>query len=379
MAGSPNWTVPWKVIVDGVDMSDRMNEFLLSIEVTDKAGSASDTASLKFDDSDAKMFLPKDGAKVKIEVKGATIFEGVTDEIRSSGARGQGRLMSVSCKGMDSRGKVKEPLAVHKDNCTLQAFLDECAKDADIKSVTIDPEFKGQSRDYWTSDGESFLHLGQRIAEELGGSFKIRGDKAVLAKRGEGKTPGGKSMPTVTATWGVNLLSWEIAPFTGRGRYTKARVRYFDRKEAKYKEEEVEIKGKPGQPDATDSVRFTAGDKDQAKVVAKGRKAESEREGGEGTVRIDLDVTAQAEGTCRVVGLRPGVDGEYRIESVSHLIVRGSGSISTLELKQPQGSAGKDERKPKATGAAAAKPSASPGLTGRSNAAANTTAGTGVA
>jgi uncharacterized protein len=378
MAGD-NWTVPWKVIVDGVDMSDRMNDFLLSIEVTDKAGSASDTASLKFDDSDAKMFLPKDGAKVKIEVKGATIFEGVTDEIRSSGARGQGRMMSVSCKGMDSRGKVKEPLAVHKDNCTLQAFLDACAEDAGIKSVTIDPEFKGQSRDYWTSDGESFVHLGQRIAEELGGSFKIRGDKAVLAKRGEGKTPGGQSLPTVTAEYGVNLISWDVAPFTGRNRYTKAKVRYFDRKEAKYKEEDVEIKGKSGQPESTDAVRFTAGDKDQAKLIAKGRKAESEREGGEGSVRIDIDVAARAEGTCRVVGTRPGVDGEYRIESVSHSLTRSGGAISTLELKQPQGKAGQDERKAKATGAAAAKPAASPGLTGRSNAAANTTAGTGLA
>lgn len=376
MAGSPNWTVPWRVIVDGVDMSDRMNDFLLSIEVTDKAGQASDTASLNFDDSDAKMSLPKDGAKVQIIVKGATIFEGVTDEIRSTGARGQGRLMSVSCKGMDSRGKVKEPLQVHKDNCTLQAFLDACAEDAGIKTVTIDPEFKGQSRDYWTSDGESFVHLGQRIAEELGGSFKIRGDKAVLAKRGDGKTPGGKSMPTVTAEWGNNLASWDIAPFTGRNRYTKAKVRYFDRKEAKYKEEDVEIKGKSGAPEATDAVRFTSADKEQAKAIAKGRKAESEREGGEGTVKIDLDVAARAEGTCQVVGARPGVDGEYRIESVSHSLTRSGGAISTLELKQPQGKAGEDDRKPKSQAGGAA---ASPGVTGRNNSAANTTGGTGVA
>lgn len=341
------WKVAWSVTVDGVDMSDRMNDFILSIEVTDKDGSASDTATLKFSDTDAQMFLPKDGARVVIALMGVVVFEGTVDEVRSSGARGSGRELTVSCKGFDSRGKVKEPLSFHKDNTTLESFLGDAAKRAGLKGVTIDQSFKGIQRPFWSADGETILHLGKRLAEELGGSFKIRGDKAVFAKRGEGKTPSGQDLPSVRAVWGDNLMTWDVAPFMGRKRFTKARVRYFDRKEAKWKEEDVEVSAKDGAPPSVDVVRFPKADKAEAKGAAKGRKTDSEREGGEGSVKIDLDPAARAEGSCIIEGARPGVDGLYRIVSVTHRLTRSGGSETSLELKQPQGDAGKDKRKSK--------------------------------
>lgn len=336
------WSVSWSVTVDGANMTDRWNPYLTAIEVSDKDGTASDTANLTFDDSDGQCILPRDGGRVVIALEGVKVFEGTVDEVRSTGARGQGRLLTISCKGFDSRGKIKEPQDFHKDDASLQAFMNDAAKRAGLNSVRIDPDFAQITRDYWSADSESFIHLGERIARELGGTFKVRGDTAVLAKRGEGASPAGGALPIVRGVWGDNLISWDIAPFLGRPRHTKARVRWFDRKAARWKEEDVEVKGES--PPAATSLKFTAGDKDTAQRRAKAKKSESERDGGEGSARILLDPTAQAEGTFVLVGARPGINGSYRIAGVTHACDRSGGSQTSLDLKQPQGDAGKDGR-----------------------------------
>lgn len=235
------WSVSWEVIIDGEPMTDVMNPYLMSIEVSDKDGTSSDTATLIFDDQDGQVQFPPTGARVVIIIDDVEVFEGTTDEPRSGGARGQGMILTVPCKGFDGRGKVKESLNFHKDDATLQEFLDEAAKRAGVKTVRIDPEFAQIKRDWWSPGGANFLHLGESLARELGGTFKLQGDTAVLAKRGQGASPVGGSMPTITARRGVNLLSWDIAPKTERPRHQKARVRWFDRKDAKFKEEDVDI------------------------------------------------------------------------------------------------------------------------------------------
>lgn len=358
------WVVDWRVLVDGQDMTDAMRPYLTRISVSDKAGSASDSCSLEFDDAGGQVQLPREGAGVVVYLQGAMIFNGKTDSVRSSGSRGGGRTLAVTAKGFDAKGKAKEPQSHHMDDATLQQFLDKAASNAGLSGVKIDPAFANIMRPYWSVAGESFLHVGQKLARELGGTFKIRGDQAVLVKRGQGTNAAGGAMPTVVGQVGRNVISWSISPVTGRPKFSKSKVRYFDRKTASYKEIEVET---GIEADATDEARTTAADEEQAKAIAEGRKTESEREGGEGTVDLDLEVTAQAEGTFVLIGARPGVDGSYRIEGVTHKADRGGGSTTSLDLKQPAEGAGKDERKP-GTDKSGSGPvnSTSPGSTGTS-------------
>lgn len=342
------WTVEWKVFVDGNDLTSAMRPFLTKITVSDKDGSASDTCSLDFDDGGGQVKLPAEGASVQVFLQGVSVFAGKVDTVRSNGSRGGGRTLAVGAKGFDAKGKAKEPQSHHMDDATLQQFLDKAAKNAGLKSVTIDPAFAVIKRNYWSAGAESFLHLGQKLAREVGGTFKIRGDQAVLAKRGEGMSATGQAMPTITGLVGSgsvagNVINWSIAPITGRAKFSKTKVRYFDRPAANFKEFEVET---GIEADATDEVRTAVADEDQAKAVAEGRKSESEREGGSGTVLLDLVVEAQAEGTFVLTGARPGVDGAYRISGVTHSADRSGGSTTSLDLKQPTAGAGKDERKP---------------------------------
>lgn len=375
------WMVSWAVFVDGVDTTANMRPFLIDIEVTDKDGTASDTCSLTFDDTDGMALLPKDGAKLRVLLQGAQVFSGTVDSVRSSGSRGGGRLLKVSAKGMDSRGKAKEPQSFHKDDAELGDFLDQASRHAGLGGLVIDEDLAGIKRDYWSADGESFVHLGQRIARELNATFKIRagksGDVAVLMPRG--KEAG---MPSVQGVVGRNVISWDIAPFTGRRTFTKAKVSYFDRDEAKFKSEEIEFELDRELPDSVNVIRSPAKDAEQAKGIGKARKSEAEREGGEGSVEIDIAPEAQAEAAFHLTGARPGVDATYRIVSVRHKASRSGGSTTSLELKQPQGGAGKDSRKAEGSNAtggtgSGSSPEPSPGKSSSAGAP-GTAAGAGV-
>lgn len=335
----------WAVKVNGRSVTDRMNPYITSIETVDKAGGSADTATLEFDDAEGQCYLPQKGNDVEIEMEDVVVFVGVVDEPESSGTRGGGMTLTVTCTSVDKRGKVKEKQSLHKDDATLEDFLKAVAKKAGITSLKIDQSFKSIKRDWWSTENRNFLQLGRQLAEEFGATFKIRGKTAVFAKRGEGGSPDGGSLPTVRATRFENLITWRIRPAETRQRYAKARLRWYDRKKAKYKKEDVEIGNAPGF-DALDIPGAARADQDAAKRGGKGRATESEREGGAGDVTIMLDVTARAEGTCVVSGVRPGIDGPYRIETATHRNTR-DGAETQLSIKQPQGSAGSDGRKAK--------------------------------
>ncbi|CAM5545940.1 hypothetical protein ATER59S_04414 [Aquamicrobium terrae] len=337
------WKVDWRVDVDGRDVSANMRPYLIDIEITDKDGTASDTCSLTFDDTNGQTLMPKDGAKLRVYLQGALKFAGTVDSVRSNGTRGGGRTLKINAKGFDSRGKVKQAQGFHKDDASLEDFFGQAARQAGLAGVIMGGQIGSIMRDYWAADGESFLQLGQRLAREFNATFKIRagegGDMAVLMPRDQ--TP----LAAVQGIVGRNVISWDIEPFSGRRKFTKGKVKYFDREVADFKTEEVEFDPDDDQPEATNAIRATAADQAQARGIGEARKSEAKREGGGGTVEMDLTVEAQAEAPFVLSGARPGIDGSYRIVSVQHKADRGGGSTTKLEIKQPGGGAGKDKRK----------------------------------
>lgn len=344
MAYKLPWEVEFAVFVDGVDVTRHMNPYLEDLSVEDKDGMVTDTAELTFSDADGQLLMPNPGGSVLIAIQGIEVFEGVIDEVRSRCTRTTGRQVSVSAKGFDSFSKPKEVLTFHKDKTTFGEFLTEAARRAGV-SITIDPRFAGLQREWWAAYNESFLHLGTRLAMELGATFKIQGGKAVFAARGTGQNANGATMPTVSGAWGQNLLAWDIAPLLGRPRFSAARSRYFDREEGRWIERSTTINPGNFGPAGAEAVnRAPKADGDHADNVNTATAEESERGRGEGTAVIMIEPAARVEGSFLLIGARPGVDGSYRITGVRHSLARGEGSTTAVELKQPAGDAGVDSR-----------------------------------
>ncbi len=328
--------VDWQIMVGGIDASSRMNDYIERIECSGHAGGKGDDARLVFNNKGGMLSAPPKNTPVSILIEGRLRFKGFADAPESVVTRGGGRLLEIACSAIDKTSKVKQGLHLHKDDATLKDFLEASAKAAGV-TIQVDKELGEYKRPYWSTRGRTFLRLGQMLADELGATFKLQGNKAVFAGRGGGLAPGGGSTPTIYATAGINLIECRIRPYEGSPRYAKARVREYDRKKAKWKNHDVEIGDVPGGSDVR-ALLEDRPDEESAKRSGKGRKTDSEREGGSGSLTILYNPDVEVEGTCIVAGVDPSSDGRYRIETWRDRITRDAGAEQELEIKQPQGS-----------------------------------------
>jgi uncharacterized protein len=337
----------FSVVIGGSDITPTISPLVNSIRISDAAGTHSDTCSIEIDDTDGRVVLPRVGVMMTVSLgwQGSSaqqVFTGKVDDVRCSGSR-SGRTISVTAKGLDTLGKAKQHQRKHIDNQNVEGALKKAGEAAGITSIKVDPSFASITRDYWSLDGESFIAFGERVAREIGGTFKVQGNKAVMAKKGSGKSPSGQTLPTVIAKWGENLISYDITPSTGRPRFKKVRARYYDPKKAKWVETEAEVDGED-LAEAAHTHPKSRADEAEAKSANDQDKGESKNQKGGGSISINGNATATPEGSVVLVGARPGVDGTYRIETVQHEYSR-SGWTTQLSVKLPEGEAGKDTRK----------------------------------
>lgn len=336
------WQVKWQVMLAGQDLTAAWASVLIDISINDKAGEASDTCDLTLDDKAGQLRMPSKRAPLAVYLEGVKVFGGFVEKTSSSSSRSSGRLLKVKAKGFDTGGKAKQPQHFHLDDVDLGGYMGKLADQAGL-TIAIDPAFAAIKQNYWAADGESLIAIGERMARKLGGTFKIRGDQAILAKRGTGLAPNGATMPSIVAEVGVNLEDWDITPKDPRGQFAGGQARWFDRPSASFKATELDFDN--ADFEATNVLRSLSADGDEADSVLDARKRDGERDAGSGSVSLDLTVGAMVEGTCLVKGTRPGIDGSYVIDGVKHSASRSGGSKTKLDLKQPGGGAGKDGRK----------------------------------
>jgi phage protein D len=335
-----SWQDRWRVVVGGDDISVELSEHLNSISVTDKDGATADSLSITLDDTGGQHRLPKEGERVRVWFDGVEVFSGRLDAPKSKGSVSSGRTLSVTAKSVANAERAKEPLTMFGDDQTLGEFMGAMAQEAGFELV-IDDELSEVFDDYWSADAQSYQAFGENIARELNATFKFKDDVSVLAKRGKGLAPNGKQLPTVVAQWGDNLISWDIVPRQPRPLHKKTEVRYFDRQAGEVKSEVVEHEGVDNK--VNQMIKTLAPNKSTAKRVAQARGGEQARAKGGGSVEILPDPTATVEGTLKIAGARKGIDGSYRITQV-RLSGGIGGNSQTLEVKEPSGNAGVDDR-----------------------------------
>lgn len=334
------------VTVGGLDVSSNLKPYLTKITVHDAAGQTSDTATIELDDEGGVIRLPSKGDEITValgwESAGGPVrmFEGKIDNVVSTGGRGQGMLLNITAKSADTESKVKENREKHWDDKTLGDVMKDAGQFAGI-DISVHPSLASIKRDYWSMPNQSLVGFGDKLARELGATFKIRGKRGVLVPRNEGIGANGGALPAIIARRGDNLITWSITPASGRPQFQKFEARWFDRKEAKWKRERVQARS---EAPAASTDRYSEFDADTSKGRAGSSKKGGDREKGGGTIIIDGEPSAQAEASITLIGARPGIDGTYRADSVEHEYTRSGGYTTTIEAKQPDGDAGTDSR-----------------------------------
>ena len=334
------------VSVDGQDVTDRFDPHLIRLQIKLTDGGESDTCDITLDDRYGQLRLPREDADIFVRLSwsdggGAVTFTGKTDEPESQGSRGGGMVINITGHATDMKGKNKEKKEAHKDDAPFEDVAKEWGQKAGLK-VRVTGDIAKKKRDYWAMHNESFMAWGTRMAHELGATFKIHGQQAVFVPRNTNDSASGAPISIVTATFGENIISWQIRPVQNRPRYNRSVVRWYDNKEAKWMREMVEISDQTARVPLVDTKKFA--DKDRAKDRAEANAEEVKRGKGGGTITIDGDPAAVAQALCIVTGIRAGIDGSYRITQATHSFSREEGWTTSLDLEHPQGDAGTDNR-----------------------------------
>ncbi|WP_420408710.1 phage late control D family protein [Hoeflea sp.] len=331
----------YKVVIAGQDVTSRFAPLLKSLTITRAAGETTDSANFVLADPNGKTFMPQDRASVEITLNGVWAFSGYVAEVSCEIAKDGGRQMTISASSADQGGKVKEPALRQKDDASLSDVAKEWGGKVGL-NVQVIGSVSSVQRPYWIMQNESFMSWAQRTAREVGGTFKIIGDRAFIAARSEGVSASGRPLTPIPVRGGGNLKSGTITPIISRPKFGNVKLEYFDR--AKGERVEVDVDTGVQGVDVTLRELITAADEEQAKQKAEAKGKESDREQGQGSVTIIGDPRAEPEAECSVSGFRPGVDGTYRIHSVTHKVGKSGGFETTLELRQPKGGAGVDSR-----------------------------------
>jgi len=324
------------ISIDGKDVTSNFEPYLIRLQIRLTDGGESDTCEISLDDSAGQLRMPRDDADIEVRLQwsdggGAVIFKGKTDEPESQGSRGGGMVMNITARATDMKDKPKEKKTKHKDDASFEEAAKEFGKLAGL-NVKVSGDLVKKKRDYWALQNESFMSWGTRIATELGATFKIRGKEAIFVPRNGNDSVTGQQLPTVQAIYGGNIVDWQIRPAQNRARYNRSVVRWYDAREAKWKQETVQISDETARVPLIETRKFA--DKDRARDRADSNAKEVERRKGGGQISIDGEPAAIAQAKCTVSGVRAAIDGIYRTTEATHSYARESGWKTVLLLEQ---------------------------------------------
>lgn len=329
------------VLIDGRDVTSILDPFLLELKVTRSAGQAADNLDLTLADADGRIALPNKRSTVYVSVSGTAIFDGFVTDVTCDITKSEGRRIKLSASSVDEGSKAKQRSLQHRDNAKFSEVAAEFGKKAGLSVITAGT-IGDEYRDYWIQQNESYISWAQRMAREMGATFKAQGKRAIFVARNEGISASGKPLTTISATWGVNLLSASIKVISTKPKFSKVRVSYFDKDKGKRVDVDADVDDTD--VDAILRQHLSTATEKHAKSRAEALKKESQRQSGDGTLEIIGNEFAEPEANISVSGIRSGVDGTYRIHSLDHRLSKRAGFVTTVQIRQPQGGAGKDKR-----------------------------------
>ncbi|MFG3593242.1 hypothetical protein [Bradyrhizobium sp. RDI18] len=190
------------------------------------------------------------------------------------------------------------------------------------------PSFANVARDYWQMSGESLRHFGERLAEELGGYFKVAGKTAYFREAPD--LSGG-----IEAVWGKNLIEWRVRPYIARTSWGGSEQDHYNIAKGLWDKTLKNF----GEGSAITSLPFPAPNAKVAGQANDGAENFVNATGGVGGVMINGEPQARAGMVLTISGAREDVDGTYVIDEAHHRYERGGGYTTLCKLRFPNAKA----------------------------------------
>jgi uncharacterized protein len=303
----------YQVLADSQDITKKIADRLLSLNITDEAGIKSDTVEIRLDDRDHALELPRTGAELDVSIgyqETGLVKIGlyVVDEISLSGPV---RSMVIRGKAANMPKAIKAPKTRPWDDMNIADLVSSIAGEHGL-IPRVGEEFAELPLPHIDQTEESDLHLLTRLAKQYDAVAKPAGSFFLFIKRGQAKSASGKSIPEINLSL-MDVSSWQTT-LTERGKYGAVTAEWHDKAAA------LRETVKAGDSDPVFKMRRSYPDAIQAQAAADAKLAALDR--GTGTLEIALpgNPNLMAEGVVNMIGFRSGIDGRWLLNRVTHSI-----------------------------------------------------------
>ena len=188
----------WRILIDDQDRTGAFRDRLLSLTITDESGYHADTVSVRLDDRDGRIVLPRPGVEMAVqlgyeETERAQMGRYRVDEVEVSGPPD---TLLVRGKSVDMFASLKQ----HKSRSwsgTLGNIVRVIAAEHDLEA-RVSSRLASVQILHMDQTEESDLHFLTRLGQQYDAVAKPAGRYLLLVARGEAMTATGRSMTSKT-------------------------------------------------------------------------------------------------------------------------------------------------------------------------------------
>lgn len=334
------YTPIFRIEQEGIDITSRFNDRLVSIEVTlGSGGGEQDKCEIVLDDREWKIAAPTVGRKLEIYLGYKEVGLGQQNvfEISTVEYLWPPKSIKITGNAAGMIGGLKVRKVKEFEGKTLGDIIGDIAKTGGVEPMvevglaeTVVP-FLNQT--------QSSFHLLQELERRYGAIAKFENGKLIFVPREGNETAGGLTLP-------ILLLKPEhfargSVRHNQRGAYSSVRAAYMDPDthqpvwlETPNKFAPTDENGKP--IDAPFRMPAPQRTKEEALKWMRATLETLRRSMGEANFELSKgDPWIRANQRILVAGMREGVNGDYLAETVVHTYTKGAGLTTKIVGKPP--------------------------------------------
>lgn len=311
--------------VGGKPASPAFMSAVISVTVTDKEGTSSDTIDIEME-AGTGLALPLSKAIITCAMgyqeSGAAFMGAFTaDDVTLHCLPYK---LKIQGKSADMRAKLKEHKNRHWDGQTFGGVVQEMAGEGGL-AAHVDPSlagYKGKAG-YFNQGNESNIAWIDRMARRLGGVMSVKDGRLSIIKKGAGLSISGLSLGGLVVRPSMILANTCQATFARRPEHGDVEAAWQDPKTGLRKW--AKGKGVDG-GEAGYRLRGNFDDEDTAKAAAESRGQDLRRASIQTQVTVEGNVAARGGAPMTYAGVHPGLDGiPFIIETATHSFSKGQG------------------------------------------------------
>ena len=190
-----------RVVVDGVDITSKVTQRLISIDLTDDKGMEADQLDLRLTDHDGLLAIPPTGASIRLWLGWSDtglVDKGTftVDETEHSGAPDE---LSIRARSADLRGNLKSKREQSWHGTTLGQVVAEVAARNSLLPL-IAPQLAAIPLPHLDQANESDTNLLTRLGREHDAIATIKAGRILFMPAGGSTTASGLALPHVHLT-----------------------------------------------------------------------------------------------------------------------------------------------------------------------------------